>query len=83
METELECRIYLGSARIPILNRINLIPRKILSNIAPPHLPLGLPKSLFPVHLNGKIAETLLLFSILSTFPAYLNLLDLIPDYIR
>ena len=72
-----------GSPIIPILSRINPIPRTdtyflryilILSS----HLRLGLPKGLFPVGLLVKILKALLPFSILATCPAHLNLLDLI-----
>ena len=42
------------------------------------HLRLGLPKGLFPVGLPVKILKALLPSSILTTFPAHLNLLDLI-----
>ena len=42
------------------------------------HLILDLPKSLFPVSLPVKILEGLLPSSILATFPAHLNFLDLI-----
>ena len=42
------------------------------------HLPLGLPKGLFPVDVPVTILKALLSSSILATRPAYLNLLDLI-----
>ena len=42
------------------------------------HLRLGLPKDLFPVGLALKILKALLPSSILATYPAHLNLLDLI-----
>ena len=37
------------------------------------HLRLGIPKGLFPVGLPVKILKVLLLFSILATRPAHLN----------
>ena len=55
---EVQFRIYKGSPVIPILSRINQIPRidtyffKIRSNNVL-HLCLGLPKSLFPVGLSN------------------------------
>ena len=42
------------------------------------HLLLGLSKGIFPVGLLVKILKALLPFSILATWPAYLNLLYLI-----
>ena len=42
------------------------------------HLRLGLPKCLFPVGLPVKTLIALLPFSILTTWPAHLNVLDLI-----
>ena len=42
------------------------------------HLCLGLPKGLFPADVPVKILKALLLSSILATWPAHLNLLDLI-----
>jgi len=55
---EVQCRIHKGSPIIPILSRINTIPRidtylfKVHSNIVlPPTVCLGLPKGLFPVGL--------------------------------
>ena len=42
------------------------------------HLRLGLPKGLFPVSLTVKILKALLLSSILPTWPADLNRLELI-----
>ena len=42
------------------------------------HLRLGLPKGRFYVGLTVKILKALLPSSILATFPAHLNLLDLI-----
>ena len=68
---------------IPILSRINLIPRiytyffKVHSSIVL-HLRLCLRKGLFPVGLPFKILKALQPFSILATCPAHLNLLDLI-----
>ena len=83
MKPEVQCRIHKGSPIIPILSRINPIPRidtisarfiLILSS----HLHLGLPKGLFPVDLPVKILKALLPSSILATCSAYLILLDLI-----
>ena len=65
---EVKCRIHKGSPIIPILNRINPVPRtdtflslrsilKLLS-----HLHLGPPKALFPVGLLVKILKALLPF---------------------
>ena len=65
---------------IPILNRINSIPRidtyffKIHYNLR--FLRLGLPEGLF--HVAIKILRALLPSSILATWPAHLDLLDLI-----
>ena len=42
------------------------------------HLCLGLPKDLFPVGLPGRILKALLPPFIMATWPAHLNLLDLI-----
>jgi hypothetical protein len=42
------------------------------------HLRLGLPKDLFSVHIPVKSLKVLLSSSILATWPAHLNLLDLI-----
>ena len=42
------------------------------------HLPLGLPKGLFPAGLPVNILKALLPSSILATGPAHLSLLDLI-----
>ena len=76
---EVQCRNLKGPPIIPILSRINPIPRidiyffKVLSNIVLPSC-LGLPKGLFPV----KILNALLPSSILATCTAHLNLLDLI-----
>jgi hypothetical protein len=80
---EAECSIHKGSPIIPILSQINLIPRidtyffMIHSNIVS-HLCLGLPKGLFPVSVPAKILKALLPSSILTKWPAHLNLLDLI-----
>ena len=59
-----------NSSYIPI----SLISILILSS----HLRLGLPKGLLPVGLPVNILKALLLSSILATYPAHLNLLDLI-----
>jgi len=53
---------------------ISLKPIQILSS----HLCLGLPKVLFPVGLSVKILKALLPSSLLGTWHAHLNLLDLI-----
>ena len=79
--TEVQCRIHKGSPIIPILSRINPIPRMIpipLRSIVilSSHLRLGLPKSLFPAGLPITIFKTP--SYILATWPAHLNLLDLI-----
>ena len=42
------------------------------------HLRLGLPKGIFPIGLPVKILKAVLPSSILATWPAHLNLLDLI-----
>ena len=72
-----------GFSNNPILSRVNPIPRidtyflrSIL--ISPSHLRLGHPKGIFPVGVPVKILRALLPSSILATWPAYLNLLDLI-----
>ena len=57
-------------ALIPISSRSILI----LSS----YLRLGFPKGLFPVGLPVKILKALLPSSILATYPAHLNLIDLI-----
>ena len=73
--------MHKGSPIIPILSRVNPIPRidtyffKINSNIV---LRLGLPKGLFPVGLPVKILKALLPSSILDIWPAHLKLLGLI-----
>ena len=70
---EVQCHIHKGSPIIPILSRINPIPRidthffKIHSNIIL-HLRLGFPKGLFPVGIPVKILKTLLPSSILATW---------------
>ena len=80
MEPEVQCRIHKGSPIIPILSRINPIPRidtyffKVHSNIVFPSS-LGLPNSLFPVRLPAKIFKA---FSHSGYMSAHLNLLDLI-----
>ena len=77
---EFQCHIHKGSPIIPILSRINLIPRidtylsKVHSNIVLPSTPTGH----FPVGLPVKILKALLLSCILATYPVHLNLLDLI-----
>ena len=64
--------IHKGSPIIPILSRINPIPRidtyfcKVHCNIALTYM-LGLPKGLFPVGLPVNILKTLLPSSILIT----------------
>ena len=74
----------LSNNSIPILSRINQIPRidtygissrsiLILSS----HLRLGLPNGLFPVGLPVQILKALLHSSILATYRVHLNLLDL------
>ena len=55
------------------ITRIDTYLFKVHSNIV-----LGLPKGLFPVCLPVKIFKALLSSSILATYPAHLNLLDLI-----
>ena len=72
-----------GLSNNPILSRINPIPALIpISSksilILSSHLRLDLPKSLFPEGLRVKILKALLPSSILATWPAHLNLLDLI-----
>ena len=85
---EVQCRIHKGSPIIPILSRINPIPRidtylfKVHSNIVL-QLRLGLPKGLFPVGLPVKILKELLPSSILATWPAHLNSRFKDPDYVR
>ena len=59
-----------------IFNLIPIYLRSII--ILSSHLPLGLPKGLFPVGVPVKILKGLLSSSILATWPAYLNLLDLV-----
>ena len=82
---EAQCRIHKGSPKIPILSRTNPIPRidtyhislrsiRILSS----HLHLGLPKGVFPVGLAMRMLKALLPSSILATWPAHLNIKDLI-----
>ena len=67
----------------PILSRINPITRidtyffKVHSNIVL-HLYLGLPIGHFPADLYVKILKAFLPSSILATWSAHLNLLDLI-----
>jgi hypothetical protein len=46
------------------------------------YLHLGLPKSLFPIGLSVKMLEAVLPSSILNTFTAHLNLLELITQTI-
>ena len=79
---EVQCRIHKGSPIIPILSRINPFPRidtyffKVHTNTS--YFPHNcLPEGLFSVGLTNKILKTLS-SSILATWPAYLNLLDLI-----
>ena len=77
-----------GPPIISILSRINPIPRidthffKIIL-ILSSHLRLGPRNGLSPVDLPDKILKALLLSCILATWPAYLNLLDLITLTIR
>jgi hypothetical protein len=72
-------RRFKASPIIPILSRINPVPRidsyffKVDSNIV-----LGLPTSLFSVGLPDINFKALLPCSILATLPAHLHLLDLI-----
>ena len=83
MEPGDQCHIHKGSPIIPILSRINPIPRtdnylfKVHSNIVLPSTPRPL-KCLFPVGLPVKMLKALLPSSILAICPAHLNLLDLI-----
>ena len=76
--------IQKGYPIIPILSRVNEIPHintyffKVHSNIVLSSTPRGLPKILFPVDLPVKVLQALLLSSIMATWPAHLNLLDLI-----
>ena len=72
-----------GLLIIPILSRINPIPRIYTYFlryfvILPSYLRLLLPKGLFPVGLPVKILKTLLPYSILAKLPEHLNLKDLI-----
>ena len=80
MNPEVQCRIHEGSLIIPILSRINPIPR-IDTYLFKVHSNIVLPKGLFPVGLPVKILKALLSSSILATCPAHLNLLDLITKY--
>ena len=72
-----------GSRIIPILSRINPIPRidtylfKLILVLSS-HLRLGFPKGLLHVGLPVKILKALLPSSILTTLPAQPNLLYLI-----
>jgi hypothetical protein len=80
---EVQCRTHKVSPIVPILSRINHIPRidtyffKIIL-ILSYHLHLGLPKGLFLVDVPVKILEALLPLSFLATWLAHLNILDLI-----
>ena len=79
---EVQCRFHKGSPIIPILSRINSVPRidtyffKVHSISS--HLRLVLPNGIFLVGLPIKILKEFLHSSILATWPAHLNLLDLI-----
>ena len=64
MNPAVQCHIHKGSLIIPILSWINPIPR--------------IDTYLFEVHFTVKILKALLPSSIVATFPAHLNLLDLI-----
>ena len=81
---DVECSIQKGSPIISMLNRINPISLinanffKISILILSSHLRLGLPKGLFPVVLPVQILKAFLPYSILITWSAHLNLLDLI-----
>ena len=66
-----------GSPIIPILSRINPIPR-IDTYFFNVHLRLDFPNGIFPVGLPVKVLKALLPSSILATCPAHLNLLHLI-----
>ena len=66
-----------GLSNIPILNRIKSIPC-IDTNLFKIHSNTALPKYLFPVGLPVNILKELLPSTILATWPANLNLLDLI-----
>ena len=82
MKPEVQCRIHKGSSMIPILNRINQIPHidtylvKVHSNIVLLSTPRP-PKRSTSCRIPVKILKTLLP-TFLATFPAHLNLLDLI-----
>jgi hypothetical protein len=54
--------------------QISLISILIMSS----HLRLSLPKGLLPLDLPVKIYKALLLSSILATWPAHVNILDLL-----
>ena len=83
MEPGSSMLIHKGSPIIPILGRINPIPRidtyftNVHFNIVLPSTP-SLPKGLFPVDLPVKMLKALLPPSILATWPVHLNPLDLI-----
>ena len=66
-----------GFSIIPILSRLNPIPR-IDTYLFKVHSNIVLPKGPFPVGLPFKILKALLPSSILATCSAYLNLLYLI-----
>ena len=74
---EVQCRIHKDSPIIPILSRINPIPR-IDTHLFKVHSNIVLQSTPRSVGLPVKILKALLPSSILATCPAHLNLLDII-----
>ena len=77
MDTEVHFCIHMCFPIIPILRRLNLVPRSV-TYFFKTHLLMGLFKGLFPVGLLVEILKAFLPSSVLSTWYAHLNLLDLI-----